>query len=204
MESYQGVKFRFQRTAATFHYDRQLTELNRWAYLFSQLGLTPLHATGAYGNQSYRTGHESFIITRSGMVPAERLLPDNFCQVTSLDESSATFRTAGSATPSSESLLHHALYRASPAVNAILHGHSALLNDHAAELEIPVTRTFQPYGTPELARSAVELSAGGSRFFILKDHGFVALGENIAGAGRLTLDYFAELISILRNNFAGR
>jgi len=198
MEQYQGVKFSFQRAGENFHYDRRLAELNRWAYLFSQLGLTPVHAAGAYGNQSYRTGNASFIITRSGMVPAEQLIPENYCHVTGLDESSGTFITEGTATPSSESLLHHALYQAMPGINAILHGHSALLNSHAADLKIPVTRSFQPYGTPELARSAVDLMNGTIRFFILKDHGFVALGEDIAGAGKLTLDYFAEIVRLLR------
>lgn len=198
MENYQGIKFGFQRVKNNFHYDRRLGELNRWAYLFSQLGLTPVHAAGAYGNQSYRTGGTSFIITRSGMVPAERLIPENYCHVTGLDESSGTFITEGTATPSSESLLHHALYHAMPGINAILHGHSALINGHAADLKIPVTSSFHPYGTPELARSAVDLMDGVIRFFILKDHGFVALGEDIAGAGKLTLDYFAELVRLLR------
>lgn len=201
MEKYQGVKFSFQRAQESFHYDRRLAELNRWAYLFSQLGLTPVHAAGAYGNQSYRTGSGSFIITGSGMVPAERLIPENYCHVAALDDSSGTFITEGTATPSSETLLHHALYRAMPGINAILHGHSALINAHAVDLKIPVTRAFHPYGTPELARSAVDLMDGTIRFFILKDHGFVALGEDIAAAGKLTLDYFAELISILRISF---
>ena len=198
MEVYQGVKFKFQRVKENFHYDRRLAELNRWAYLFSQLGLTPVHAAGAYGNQSYRTGETSFIITRSGMLPAEQLIPVNYCHVTGLDESSGTFITEGPAIPSSESLLHHALYQAMPGINAILHGHSALINGHAADLKIPVTPSFHPYGTPELARSAVELMDGAIRFFILKDHGFVALGEDIDSAGKLTLDYFAELVRLLR------
>ena len=197
MENYQGIKFGFQRVKESFPYDRRLAELNRWAYLFSQLGLTPVHAAGAYGNQSYRTGETSFIITRSGMIPTEQLIPENYCHVTGLDESSETFITEGTATPSSESLLHHALYRAMPEINAILHGHSALINSHAVDLKLPVTRSFHPYGTPELARSAVDLMDGAIRFFILKDHGFVALGEDIDSAGKLTLNYFAELISIL-------
>lgn len=198
MEKYQGVKFRLQRVREKFHYDHRLAELNRWAYLFSQLGLTPVHAAGAYGNQSYRTDGTSFIITRSGMIPEEQLIPENYCHVIGLDKSAGTFITEGTATPSSESLLHHALYQAMPGINAILHGHSALINAHAAELKIPATNSFHPYGTPELAESAVALMDGVIRFFILKDHGFVALGEDIDGAGKLTLDYFAELIRLMR------
>ncbi len=200
MEKYQGVKFGFRRIKDSFDYDDRLAELNRWAYLFSQLGLTPVHADGAYGNQSYRTEKESFIITKSGMVPSEPLLRENYCHVTGYDEPSGTFLTEGASVPSSESLLHHALYRAMPKINAILHGHSTLINTYAADLGIPVTRDFHPYGTPELARSAVELVNGAILFFILKDHGFVALGEDIDRAGKLTLDYFGRLIGNLRNS----
>lgn len=198
MESYQGVKFNYRQVRDTFHYDNRLAELNRWAYLFSQLGLTPVHAEGAYGNQSYRTGGESFIITRSGLAPAERLQPENFCHVAGFDPATGIFLTEGTSAPSSESLLHLALYRAMPEIGAILHGHSPLINAYAAELRLPVTRVFQPYGTPELARSAVELMDGTIRFFILKDHGFVALGKDIDSAGKLTLDYLDKLIRILR------
>lgn len=198
MEKYQGVKFRYRRTNDSFPYDQRLTTLNHWAYLFSQLGLTPVHADGAYGNQSFRTGSTSFIITRSGMTPTEQLLPENYSHVVGFEPASSTFVTEGKAIPSSESLLHNALYNVSPDMHAILHGHSQLINTYAADLGIPVTRSFFPYGTPELAESAVALMNGTTRFFILKDHGFVALGEDIDSAGKLTLDYFAGLIKILQ------
>lgn len=198
MEKYQGVKFKYRQTGESFHYDRRLTTLNSWAYLFSQLGLTPVHADGAYGNQSYRTGSTSFLITRSGMTPTEQLIPENYSHVVRCDGAENTFITEGKAVPSSESLLHSALYSALPNINAILHGHSQLINTYAAALKIPVTRTFFPYGTPELAESAVALLDGTLQFFILKDHGFVALGEDIDSAGKLTLDYFAGLIRILQ------
>jgi L-fuculose-phosphate aldolase len=199
MEKYQGVKFNYRQIGDSFPSDRRLATLNRWAYLFSQLGLTPIHADGAYGNQSFRTGPASFVITRSGMTPTEQLTAENFSHIAGFEPSTNTFLTEGGAIPSSESLLHDALYKVLPDINAILHGHSQLLNTYAAALDIPVTRTFHPYGTLELAESAVELMDGTLRFFILKDHGFVALGEDIDSAGKLTLDFYIRLIEILRN-----
>jgi ribulose-5-phosphate 4-epimerase/fuculose-1-phosphate aldolase len=200
MERYQGVKFGHRRTADFFDGDHsQLTTLNRWAYLFSELGLAPVHGDGAYGNQSYRTGPSSFVITRSGMIPAQELDLDNFCQVVGFEEATRTFDYRGKAIPSSESLLHKALYQSQPQINAILHGHSALFNRYAERLNIPVTASFEPYGTPELAESALALMDGVTRFFLLKDHGFVALGENIEQAGQLTLASFATLIKFLQN-----
>jgi Class II Aldolase and Adducin N-terminal domain len=198
MEKYQGVKFRHRRAKQTFPFDRRLVRLNQWAYLFAQLGLAPVHPEGAYGNHSYRTGPASFVITKSAMVPAENLVQENYCHVIGFEERSNTFTTEGTGLPSSESFLHNDLYRCMPHINAILHGHCSLLNLHAEALNIPVTRKFHPYGTRELAASALELIDQASRFFILKDHGFVALGENIAGAGKLTLRYYSQLIDILQ------
>jgi ribulose-5-phosphate 4-epimerase/fuculose-1-phosphate aldolase len=198
MEKYQGVKFQHRRTTDTFSYDHRLAQLNRWAYLFAQLGLAPVHAGGAYGNQSYRTGETSFVITKSAMIPAELLQPADFCHVVGFEKHSTTFVVEGPAVPSSECFLHNALYRALPPVNAILHGHCSLLNLHAQALDIPVTRKFYDYGTRELAESALLLAAPDTLFFILRDHGFVALGKDIDSAGKLTLKYFAELIALLR------
>jgi L-ribulose-5-phosphate 4-epimerase len=198
MEKYQGVKFHYLQKNTTFSYDHRLPHLNRWAYLFSQLGLAPVHPGGAYGNHSYRTGETSFVITKSAMIPAEILQPEDFCHVIGFEKHSTTFITEGTAAPSSESFLHNALYQSLPHINAILHGHCSLLNIHARALNIPVTKKFHDYGTQELAESALSLVDQTTLFFILKDHGFVALGEDIDSAGKLTLNYFSELITLLR------
>lgn len=204
MERYQGVKFQHQQTKTTFSYDQRLPNLNRWAYLFSQLGLAPIHvdsagmAVGAYGNHSYRTGDTSFIITKSAMIPSETLQPNDFCHVVGFEDQANICMTEGTAPPSSESFLHHALYQSLPHINAILHGHCTPLNIHAATLNIPVTKSFHAYGTKELAESALLLVDTNTFFFILKDHGFVALGEDIDSAGKLTLKYFSELVTLLQ------
>ena len=200
MEKYQGVKFQYQQVQATFSYDQRLSELNRWAYLFSQLGLAPVHAEGAYGNQSYRTGDSSFVITKSAMIPKESLQADDYTHIVGLNSSSGVFLTEGLFAPSSETSLHYVLYRSQPQINAILHGHCSLFNIHAEALNIPVTTEFHAYGTPELAQSALDIVDRNTSFFILRDHGFVALGEDIAVAGEMTLDYFNNLISILKTN----
>jgi ribulose-5-phosphate 4-epimerase/fuculose-1-phosphate aldolase len=200
MEKYQGVKFNLQQPKTTFFYDHRLQNLNRWAYLFSQLGLTPVHDGGAYGNHSYRTGAASFVITKSAMIPAEILQPEDFCHVIDFEEHSTTFIFEGMSPPSSESFLHLALYQSLPHINSILHGHCSLLNNHADILNIPVTEKFHDYGTPELAESALALVTQSTLFFILRDHGFIALGSDIDSAGQLTLTYFSQLIALLRRS----
>jgi len=198
MEKYRGVKFNWQRIKSSFSFDQRLSALNRWAYLFSELGLTPVHPDGAFGNQSYRTGESSFVITKSGMKPEQALQQRNYSHVIGYEEETSTFLIEGEAIPSSECFLHNALYKSLPNVNAILHGHCTLLNSLAPQLSIPVTQTFQDYGTPELAESALELVNDSINFFILKDHGFVALAEDIDNAGKLTLKHYSNLINILK------
>ncbi len=200
MEKYQGVKFRNQQVKSSFSYDDRLSQLNRWAYLFSQIGLAPVHSEGAYGNHSYRTGKTSFIISKSAMIPSETLQPDDFCHVTDFEASTSTFLTEGTALPSSECFLHNELYQALPEINVILHGHCSLLNIHAETLKIPVTKIYCDYGTPELADSALAVVGPSTRFFILRDHGFVALAGDIDFGGNLTLDYYSKLIQVLRTD----
>jgi ribulose-5-phosphate 4-epimerase/fuculose-1-phosphate aldolase len=199
-EIYQGVKFSHNRLQRLFSHDGRLERLNYWAYLFSQLGLAPVHSGGAYGNSSYRVDGDSFIITRSGMLPCRELVPGNFCRIMDIEAGTNRISYHGESPPSSECLLHHLIYRNKPGIQAILHGHSALLNEYCDSLRIPVTEKFHPYGTPELAASALEAvrsTPGDTFMFILRDHGFVVVSDSIDKAGRLTLDYFSGVIDII-------
>jgi ribulose-5-phosphate 4-epimerase/fuculose-1-phosphate aldolase len=204
MEKYQGVKFNYRNEQSVFEYDERLIELNNWATLFSELGLAPTHPDGAYGNFSYRTGKRSFIITKSAMTPSEQLDVSSFSSICHFDQSTSTFTTRGKFAPSSESFLHNLLYQADQEVNAILHGHSSLFNEHAKKLEIPTTDKFYDYGTTELAESALKVASFGNDFFILKDHGFIALGKDIPTAGKRTLSHFSKLISLLQTSSNGQ
>jgi len=134
------------------------------------------------------------------MKPEDKLLLSNYTHVLDFKKSSSTFIVEGQSTPSSECFLHNALYQALPDVNAILHGHCSLFNVYASQLSIPVTKTFQEYGTQELAESALELVSDSTNFFILRDHGFVTLAEDIDSAARVTLDYYSNLIALLRSH----
>jgi ribulose-5-phosphate 4-epimerase/fuculose-1-phosphate aldolase len=198
METYTGIKFRCTVRGRTFTFDRRLAQLNNWAFVLAELGLTPLHAGGAYGNQSFRSGPASLIVTKSGMIPERDLIPENYVCIEEFDEESRTFFIRGTSTPSSESILHYCIYKEFPSVGAIMHGHSKLLEEYAKRLEIPITSTFQPYGTHELAESAVNLLQGKNGFILLKDHGFVAIEKDIDSTGNLVLDYYEKLVSLLR------
>jgi ribulose-5-phosphate 4-epimerase/fuculose-1-phosphate aldolase len=198
MEIYTGVKFKCLKHDSTFAFDERLSRLNTWAFILAGLGLTPVHPGGAYGNQSYRLGGTSIIITKSGMIPEMDLVPENYVLIEGLDKQGGTFHIRGVSDPSSESMLHYSIYREFSEVGAIMHGHSRLLEQYATELAIPVTTTFQPYGTSALAESAVMLLRSGTGFILLKDHGFVSTGKDIEATGNLVLDYCAQLIALLK------
>jgi L-fuculose-phosphate aldolase len=198
MEIYTGVKFKCLKCGSTFAFDERLAQLNTWAFILAGLGLTPVHQGGAYGNQSYRSGESSLIITKSGMIPETDLMLENYVLIERFDKQGGTFHTKGVSNPSSESILHYSIYREFPDVGAIMHGHSKLLEQYATDLAIPVTTTFQPYGTSDLAESAVDLLQSGTGFILLKNHGFVATGKDIDATGNLVLDYCATLIALLK------
>lgn len=201
METYQGVKFNYTALSHSCPIHPLLDRLNTWVTLFSDLGLAPVHPSGAYGNQSIRTSGDSFIITRSGLLPERELNTASYTMVESYDDVDSTFMIHGQSPPSSESFLHARLYREDETVNSILHGHSPLINSYADRLNIPVTDRFCDYGTIELAESALEIMNVDTRFFILRDHGFVALGETVDEAGKLTLDYYSRILAILQAEF---
>ena len=135
MEQYEGIKFNTRRTAETFTYDNRLKELHAWVHILGELGLAPVHAEGAYGNHSYRCSQAAFIITRTGMKPVQVMRAEDYCMI-SYAEDIDEFLVKGKHDPSSESFLHYAIYDRFPQVQAIMHGHSSLMNKFAGKLGI--------------------------------------------------------------------
>ena len=197
-ENYCGVKFTCRQQSDSCSFGPNLLVLNHWAWVFSEIGLTPVHEKGAYGNMSYRYHDESFVITKTGMRPKRAVDEDNFCRVDFYDHQKQDFWFTGKHKPSSECFLHDCIYRSFGSVGAIMHGHSTLMNEAAVELNIPVTDRFCDYGTPELADSALEIISMTDKIIILKDHGFVAIGDSIAEASGLVLEKYMQLLSLLR------
>ncbi len=198
MEEYEGVKFRCMRKNRNFDFDDRLAQLDRWCYLLAELGLTPLHSLGASGNQSCRVANESFIITKSGMIPGQNFAPENYCKITGYDNESGTVYANGQCDPSSESVLHCLIYRKFPTMHSVMHGHSNLFIQHAKALELPVTSKFYEYGTIQLAESVLDVLDERNRFIILKNHGFVAVGKSVHSAGSLVLEQYSALLELLK------
>ena len=197
MELYEGVKFSVDIQGPSPLPDDLLTKLNYWAWVLSELGLSPRHPSGAYGNLSCRANENSFYITKSGMQPEPVLDNKNFCRIISYNPTTKSFIVEGDSPPSSETILHHLLYDEQPEIQAIFHGHSQLLIDNSVPLAIPVTEEFFPYGTLELALSAVEMIHRGHDFFLLKNHGFVSIGKDFQSTSNHCFKALSRLLDYL-------
>jgi L-ribulose-5-phosphate 4-epimerase len=185
-EVYVGTKFRtlFARREAPV--DPQILELIGWCHRLAGLGLAP----GGAGNLSLRRP-PGFVVSRTaadlGTITAEE-----FVQVLSVDLDRPEVEVVGLFEPSSESLMHAALYAARPGVQTIFHGHDDRLLAHADRLGIPATLREQPYGTPEVAREVLEL-AGEPELFVIRNHGFVSVGQSMREAGERVVQALALL-----------
>ncbi|MFH0973686.1 MAG: class II aldolase/adducin family protein [Candidatus Micrarchaeota archaeon] len=201
-EEYVGVKFSvsLRGTAPAIASDSRAAELCEWSLRFHDLGMRPDYrkrngGTASAGNLSYRLreGENAFVITPTG-APAVGLTPNELVLVDKVDEARRVVYARGGARgassgaasvtlgPSSESIMHHAVYAARRDVNAVFHGHSNEILRGAQRLGFAQTRKFEEYGTLELAREAVAC-LGRRNFLVLKEHGFLSVGAALREAG---------------------
>lgn len=196
MERYEGVKFITNCRGNDFIVDDGLEELHYWVNLQAELGLAPVHNEGAYGNHSYRYDKDSFVITKTGMKPELALDAQDYCLV-SYDSQEDGFNYYGTSKPSSECFLHFLIYERFSEINCVMHGHSLPLNRYGLEMNIPVTNHEYPYGTRELANAALEILEKEDDLILLKNHGFVAVGDSIGEAGRRILRGCGDMVTYL-------
>jgi len=172
-EGYVGVKFRTVFISHEPPADPRLAELAEWTHRLAGRGVL---AT-AMGNLSVRTS-TGLIITPTGTDPA-MITPEQFVEVLRVDIAARELTVRGRTKPSSESMLHAAIYGERPDVHAIFHGHD--LRVLAADL--PATEHEQPYGTPALVQEVLRVAARHD-FFNMRNHGFVSIGKNMDEAGQ--------------------
>jgi L-fuculose-phosphate aldolase len=176
-EQYVGVKFRTRFASREPPTNEQTGELVAWCRRLAQLGLAP---DGA-GNLSCRS-RRGFVISRTGADLAT-ITPDEVVEVLEVDRARAEVVVSGIYEPSSESLLHSAIYEARHEIGAVFHGHNENLLHAVDRLGVPVTAREQPYGTPQLVEEAMPLLVAHD-LFALRGHGIVSVGPTPSDAGR--------------------
>jgi L-fuculose-phosphate aldolase len=165
--------------------DAKLGELKKWSKTFQESGLTPEVQGNFTGNLSFRS-KDGFVITASGLKNKEDLEDICFVYVKAYDEENNTFFVEGQTKPSSESIMHHLIYKARGDVKAVFHGHNDTIIAHAEELRLPVTEKEYESGTTELAKEVLKV-LGDHKLIVLRNHGFISLGNTMKESGKLAL-----------------
>ena len=163
----------------------RIAELKEWCGKFQKNELTPKVEGNYTGNLSFRSG-EGFVITESGLKSKENLTNDCFVYVKGYEEQSNTFYVEGKKQSSSESIMHHLIYMNNKEVNAVFHGHNDLIVANAGKLGLPVTEKEYASGTVALAKEVLKV-LDDNKVIVLRNHGFVSLGETMKEAGELAL-----------------
>lgn len=162
-------------------------------------------APATAGNYSVRLTDGSVAITTSGKHKG-RLTADDFMRV-DLDGNPLT-----PGKPSAETGLHLALYRAFPAANAVLHGHSPEavglsravpdakewvfaghemlkvipgITTHETELHLPIVDNSQDMDVIEDAVADARLAPGAMPAYLIRSHGLYSWGKDLAEAERV-------------------
>lgn len=123
---------------------------------------------GTEGNASARAGE--LIAVSPSALPYETLRPEDVCLVTARGE------LVEGPQPSVELPMHLAVYAARPDVGAVVHTHSP-----RATAAPPAPVADGVSGTPELG-AAVAAAAGDGHAVVMRDHGPVCLGADLAEA----------------------
>ncbi len=168
--------------------DLRLEDLKYWISRFGFYDLIRPVGKDSYGNMSFRTepGKNEFIITATKEdFHDETLNPARFVKVVDCDARNNKVSVHGLETPSSETFVHHTIYKNRPDIHAIFHGHCEKLGCEP-DLNFVTTEKEHPWGSLELARE-VEKVLGKENFIIMRNHGFLALGKDIDDAGKITL-----------------
>lgn len=170
-----------------------MEELKELVHTAKELYRTGL-VRGTNGNVSVRDPRDPdrMWITPSA-IPYDQITVEDLVEVDVKEETPVS----GSRKPSSETPMHCAIYRLRADVRAIVHTHSTYATMFAcAGEEIPTVHyllaevgnrvpvaDYALFGSEELARNAVQaLKAAGSNGALLKNHGVITVGDNLASA----------------------
>lgn len=168
----------------------KINELKRWCEEFQKNGLTPIFEGNYTGNLSFRS-QGGFVITASGLKSKRNLTTESFVFIRNYDEKTNTFYVKGKKSPSSESIMHHFIYKTVTEINSVFHGHNCHIVKNAQNLGLSITKKEHSPGTVYLAKEVVNL-LNGDRMIVLKNHGFVSLGKTMKEAGELTFKFLRK------------
>jgi len=113
-EGYVGVKFRIENEGNEIPDDFRLDSLKKWCGVFDKNNFAPPYDGGSSGNLSFRLnkGDDAFVITGTATSLKEAyIFDDRFVTVPRVDLKSRIVYSRGMRDPSSESMIHYAIYK---------------------------------------------------------------------------------------------
>jgi ribulose-5-phosphate 4-epimerase/fuculose-1-phosphate aldolase len=190
MDGYVGVKFEAIQLAP--HVPMRVrglrTTFKEGALRLREFEMTPKNA----GNMSMRI-HHGVAITSSGS-NLGRLEDDEVVYVQRCSIEGWTVAYMGSKEPSSETPMHYLIYESRPDAGAIVHAHDPATSGIQLR-DIRETAREEPYGTLALAKIACETFRRDENIIVLKNHGYVAIGDTLKGAIDLVVATHLRLVA---------
>ena len=191
MDGYVGVKFRAIQCS-----EEVPPETSGFYTLFKRIcdrlkvhDMTPANA----GNLSIRY-RDGLIITASGSnlgnFEENELIFVKKCRV---EDELVLYH--GPIKPSSESIMHWLIYKKRPEAAAVIHAHDEFAT--CSELlvgEIEESNREESYGSVELANMAIEMFSRAEKIFVLKNHGYIAVGPDLDSTSDLVVDTHLRLL----------
>jgi len=192
MEGYVGVKFKAIQLPGNSPVD------TKEYYLSFKSACDRLRDNGMAdanaGNMSHRYG-SGYVITSTGSnlgsLEKDELVYVERCHI---DREEVYYY--GPKEPSSETLMHWLIYSERPEIDVIMHAHDeAATRTELLSGKIEETEREEPYGSLALARLAIESFKKAKELIVLKNHGYVAVGQDLDSACDLIIQTHHFLLS---------
>ena len=196
MEPTRRIKFKTNFLSKEIPDEKEIDELKYWCNQFHKNNLTSRFQGASLGNLSFRI-EDGFVITASVLEKKENLDNGSFVRVINYDVYNNIFFVEGMLEPSSESIMHFLIYNTRDDVNAIFHGHHDSIQKNSEKLKLPITKKEQPPGTIEFANEVLDV-LGDNNFVVIKNCGFVSLGNTMKEAGELAIKIYRKALSLER------
>lgn len=172
----------------------RIQELIFWRNRLYRAGLIGAYADGTgYGNISKRQGR-GFIISGSATGNLATATAGHFTRVTGYDFERNSVSCAGPVKASSESLTHAAVYEASAAIQAVVHGHHEKIWTFMygnARMTAPDIACGTSQMAEEILRLFETTPVESERFLVMAGHrdGIISFGPTLGVATVTMLDY---------------
>ena len=190
VEEYCGVKFRTVFNNKKLLSNPKISELINWCNEFHKMGFTPDAGEGSAGNLSFRS--DNGLIISCSQANFSKVTVKDFVEVINVDLNKKEILVNGIKEPSSESFMHNEIYSRRKDVNAVFHGHSEEFLKFGDRLKLPITKKEEAGGTIELMKEVVKV-LDDNNLILIKNHGFISLGDSMGSAGNLAVKRYGQL-----------